>query len=66
MIDEIIDLITKEARTRRPQALDLSILMVSLEVMTKVFAAFEPLPLSDNKSNRFTLRYRSAATNHED
>lgn len=55
MIEEIFEMIMKEARTRRPEALEISILMVLLEVTAKVFDAFKPLQVEDIKSTRLTF-----------
>lgn len=56
MIDDIFEMIMKEARTRRPQALELSILMVLFEVIAKVTDGIKPLLADNIKSTHSTFR----------
>jgi len=52
MTEEIFEMIMKEARSRKGQALEQAILEVLLEVIAKVFDAIQPLQVDNIKSTR--------------
>lgn len=56
MIDQIFDMIMTEARTRKDQTLQLSTLIVLLEVQEKVISAVHALQVEDIKSTRLKFR----------
>lgn len=56
MIDEIFEMIMKEARSRKGETLELQTLLVFLEVQEKVFAAVKTLTVDDIKKTRLTFR----------
>lgn len=54
MIDEIFQLIMKEARSRKGHTLELQTLLVFIEVQEKVFATIKTLRVQDPKDERLT------------
>jgi len=52
MIEEIFEMIMKEARTRKGETLELQTLLVFLEVQEKVFAAIKTLRTQNTKGAR--------------
>lgn len=56
MIEEIFEMIMKEARSRKGANLELDIMMVLLELTDKVCGAISSLKVDRIKSTRLTVR----------
>lgn len=56
MIDEIFEMIMKEARTRKGATLELQIMLVLFEVQEKVCGAIKTLKVDRIKSTRLKFR----------
>lgn len=56
MVDEIFEMIMKEARSRKGETLELQMLLVMLEVQEKVCDAIKTLKVDRIKSTRLTFR----------
>lgn len=56
MIDDIVEMIYKEARGRRDQDLDLALMMVLMEVTDKVLDAIKTVKVEKIKSTRLKFR----------
>jgi len=56
MIEEIFEMIMKEARTRKGESLELDMMMVLLEVTDKVCNAIKTLKVDRIKTTRLTFR----------
>ena len=56
MIDEIFEMIMKEARSRKGQDLQTAMMMVMFEVQDKVSAAINSITVERIKSTRLTFR----------
>jgi len=56
MIDEIFEMIMKEARSRKSQSLEVQMMMVLFEVTEKVCGAIQTLKVDRIKSTRLTFR----------
>jgi len=56
MIDEIFEMIMKEARTRKGETPELQVLLVLLEVQEKVCGAIKTLKVDRIKSTRLKFR----------
>jgi len=56
MIEEIFEMIMKEARSRKGQNLDVDIMMVMFEVIDKVCDTWKTLKVEDIKSTRLKFR----------
>jgi len=60
MMDEIFELIMKEATSRKDQAFEVAILEVLFELITRIFDAFKPLQVQDIKSTRLKFRRKES------
>jgi len=56
MVDEIFDMIMKEARSRKGETLELQMLLVLLEVQEKVCGAIKTLKVDRLKIGNFKFR----------
>ena len=59
MIDEIFEMLMKEARSRKGQNLEVDMMMVLFEVTDKVCSALKCLQVEDIKTTRLKFRRRA-------